>query len=196
LQGDTHSHDGWKEGEALDYTPHTDEDIRAMLATVGAESIEELFSPIPPSVRLRRDLALPGPMTEADVVALLEGLAGQNRSIDSMACFAGGGAYDHYIPAAVRHLAYRAEFATSYTPYQPELSQGVLGVLFEYQSMVCELAGMDVANASLYDGAASLVEAVNLAAGATGRSKVVVTQALNPNERAVLETAGGGPGAP
>ncbi len=178
----------------MDYTPHTDEDVRAMLATVGAESIEELFSPIPPSVRLRRDLALPGPMTEADVVALLEGLARQNRSIDSMACFAGGGAYDHYIPAAVRHLAYRAEFATSYTPYQPELSQGVLGVLFEYQSMVCELAGMDVANASLYDGAASLVEAGNLAARATGRSKVVVTQALNPNYRAVLETAGAGPG--
>ncbi|HEX9316489.1 MAG TPA: aminomethyl-transferring glycine dehydrogenase subunit GcvPA [Actinomycetota bacterium] len=178
----------------MDYTPHTDEDVRAMLATVGAESIEELFSPIPPSVRLRRDLALPAPMTEADVVALLEGLARQNRSIDSMACFAGGGAYDHYIPAAVRHLAYRAEFATSYTPYQPELSQGVLGVLFEYQSMVCELAGMDVANASLYDGAASLVEAVNLAAGATRRDRVVVTQALNPNYRAVLETAGAGPG--
>src|SRR5438445_1337452 len=165
-----------------------------MLATVGAESIEELFSPIPPSVRLRRDLALPAPMTEADVVALLEGLARQNRSIDSMACFAGGGAYDHYIPAAVRHLAYRAEFATSYTPYQPEVSQGVLGALFEYQSMVCELTGMDVANASLYDGASALVEAVNLAAGATGRHRIVVSRAVNPNYRAVLETNGAGPG--
>src|SRR5439155_6667132 len=98
-----------------------------------------------------------------------------NRSVDSMACFAGGGAYDHYIPAALRHLAYRAEFTTSYTPYQHELSQGVLGVLFEFQGMVCELAGMDVGNASLYDGAASLVEAVNLAAGATRRNRVVVT---------------------
>ncbi len=163
-----------------------------MLATIGAESIEELFSPIPSSVRLQRDLALPPPMTEAGVVGLLEGLARANRPADSMACFAGGGAYDHYIPAVVRHLAYRAEFATSYTPYQPELSQGVLGVLFEYQSMVCELSGMDVANASLYDGAAALVEAVNLATGATRRSKVVVTQALNPNYRTVLETAGAG----
>ena len=89
----------------MDYTPHTDEDVRAMLATIGAESIEELFSPIPPSVRLQRDLALPGPMSEAGVVALLEDLARQNRSVDSMACFGGGGAYDHYIPAAVRHLA-------------------------------------------------------------------------------------------
>src|SRR3981081_1215475 len=132
-----------------------------MLATVGAESIEELFSPIPSSVRLQRDLALPGPMTEAGVVELLEGLARQNRPVDSIACFARGGASAHSIPAAVRHLAYRAEFATSYTPYQPELSQGVLGVLFEYQSMVCELAGMDVANASLYDGPASPRDAAN-----------------------------------
>src|SRR6266705_2312543 len=130
-----------------------------MLEVLGADSIEELFSPIPSSVRLNRPLRLPPPMTEAGVVDLLEGVARQNRPIDTMACFAGGGAYDHYVPAPVRHLAYRAEFATSYTPYQPELSQGVLGVLFEYQSMVCELAGMDVANASLYDGAASLVEA-------------------------------------
>src|SRR5260370_41214743 len=111
-------------------------------------------------------------MTEADVVALLEGLARQNRSIDSMACFAGGGAYDHYVPSPVRHLAYRAEFATSYTPYQPELSQGVLGVRFEYHSMVCELAAMGVANASLYDGAAARAEAANLAPGATRRSRV------------------------
>jgi glycine dehydrogenase subunit 1 len=178
----------------VDYTPHTDDDIRAMLATVGADSVEELFSPIPSSVRLQRGLALPEPMTEAGVVGMMEELARQNRPADSMACFAGGGAYDHYVPSPVRHLAYRAEFATSYTPYQPELSQGVLGVLFEYQSMVCELAGMDVANASLYDGAASLVEAMNLATGATRRSRVVVTQALNPNYRTVLETAGAGPG--
>ena len=163
-----------------------------MLAAVGAGSIDELFSPIPASVRLQRDLALPEPMTEAGVVAMMEDLARLNRPVDTMACFAGGGAYDHYIPSPVRHLAYRAEFATSYTPYQPELSQGVLGVLFEYQSMVCELTGMDVANASLYDGAAALVEAVNLATSATKRDKVVVTQALNPNYRTVLETAAAG----
>ena len=178
----------------MDYTPHTEEDVRAMLAAIGAESIDELFSPIPPSLRLQGDLRLPPPVTEAEVVGVMEDLARRNRPIGGMACFAGGGAYDHYIPAAVRHLAYRAEFATSYTPYQPEVSQGVLGALFEYQSMVCELTGMDVANASLYDGASALVEAVNLAAGATGRHRIVVSRAVNPNYRAVLETNGAGPG--
>ena len=178
----------------MDYTPHTDSDIEAMLATVGVGSIEDLFSPIPDSVRLRQALRLPPPMAEAEVVSLMEEIARANRPAHTMACFAGGGAYDHYAPSVVRHLAYRAEYATSYTPYQPELSQGVLGVLFEYQTMVCELSGMDVANASLYDGAASLVEAVHLATGATGRSRVVVSQALNPNYRQVLETNGAGPG--
>jgi len=178
----------------MDYTPHTEDDVRAMLEVLGAGSVDELFSPIPASLRLGRPLRLPSPMTEDGVVGLLEGIARQNQPADAMACFAGGGAYDHYVPAVVRHLAYRAEFATSYTPYQPELSQGVLGALFEFQSMVCELSGMDVANASLYDGAASLVEAVHLATGATRRSRVVVTQALNPNYRRVLKTAAAGPG--
>ena len=178
----------------MDFTPHTEEDVQAMLATIGVASIDDLFSPIPPGLRLGRDLALPEPLPEAEVVSLMEGLAARNRPADSLVCFAGGGAYDHYVPAVVRHLAYRAEFATSYTPYQPELSQGVLGALFEFQSMICELTGMDVANASLYDGASALVEAVNLATGATGRSTVVLSGALNPNYQAVVKTHGAGPG--
>ena len=176
----------------MDFTPHTPEDIEAMLSTIGVDAIGELFSAIPPAVRLGRDLRLAPPMSEAEVSGALEDLAALNRATDSLVCFAGGGAYDHYIPAVVRHLAFRAEFATSYTPYQPELSQGVLGALFEFQTMICELTGMEVANASLYDGASALVEAVNLATGATGRRRVVVSGAVNPNYRAALHTAAAG----
>jgi glycine dehydrogenase subunit 1 len=185
---------GFQERNGLDFTPHTPADIEAMLAVIGVNGIGELFSSIPPAVRLGRDLDLPPGLAEAEVASALEDLAALNQSADTMACFAGGGAYDHYIPAVVRHLAYRAEFATSYTPYQPELSQGVLGALFEFQSMVCELTGMDVANASLYDGASALIEAVNLATGATGRRVVVVSGAVNPNYRGALHTAGAGGG--
>jgi len=178
----------------VDYTPHTEEDIRQMLEAIGVPSVESLFEPVPGTVRLDRPLGLPPPMSESEVFDLMAGLARRNRTTDELRCFAGGGAYDHYVPAAVRHLAYRAEFATSYTPYQPELSQGVLGALFEFQTMVCELTGMDIANAGIYDGASSLVEAINLAASATGRTKVVVSEAVNPHYRAVLETFGRGPG--
>lgn len=178
----------------MDFTPHTDQDVAAMLNTIGAVSVADLFSPIPDAVRLGRALDLPGPLAEVEVLADLEAMARLNRPTDQLACFAGGGAYDHYVPSAVRALAFRAEFATSYTPYQPELSQGVLGVLFEFQTMICELTGMDVANASLYDGASALVEAVHLATGATRRQDVVVSEALNPNYRAVLETHAAGPG--
>lgn len=174
----------------MDYTPHTEEDIRAMLGTIGVSEISDLFQAIPEEVKFHRPLAIPPPMAESEVFDLLGGLAKRNQSTDELRCFAGGGAYDHYVPAPVRHLAYRAEFATSYTPYQPELSQGVLGALFEYQTMVCELTGMEVSNASVYDGASALVEAVNLATGATGRKKVVVSAAVNPDYRRVLETFG------
>jgi glycine cleavage system P protein (glycine dehydrogenase) subunit 1 len=178
----------------MDYTPHTEQDVAEMLETIGLSRVDDLFSQIPDELRLKRPLDIPPPLAESEVLGLVSSLARRDRSTDEMVCFAGGGAYDHYVPAAVRHLAYRAEFATSYTPYQPELSQGVLGALFEYQTMICELTGMEVANASLYDGASALVEAVNLATAATGRKRVVVTGALNPNYRAVLETFGRGLG--
>lgn len=174
----------------MDYTPHTDEDVSQMLETIGVSSIDDLFEPVPSKLRLGRKLAIAPPLSESEVFDLISGVAATNKATDQLISFAGGGAYDHYIPAAVRALAYRSEFVTSYTPYQPELSQGVLGALFEYQTMMCELTGMEVANASLYDGASALVEAVNLATSATGRKKIVVTAALNPNYRSVLETFG------
>ena len=178
----------------MDYTPHTEEDISQMLETIGVASVDDLFEPVPSQLRLGRKLAIAPPLSESEVFELISGIAATNTATDRLISFAGGGAYDHYIPAAVRAVAYRSEFVTSYTPYQPELSQGVLGALFEYQTMMCELTGMEVANASLYDGASALVEAVNLAASATGRKKIVVTAALNPNYRSVLETFGAGLG--
>jgi glycine dehydrogenase subunit 1 len=178
----------------MDYTPHTDDDVRAMLETIGVGGIDDLFEGVPASVRLDRRLAVPPPMAEDEVLGLMEGLAARNRPAGDLLCFAGGGAYDHYVPAPVRHLAFRSEFATSYTPYQPELSQGVLGALFEFQTMVCELTGMEVANASLYDGSSALVEAVNLATSATNRTKIVVSEAVSPAYRRVLATFGKGLG--
>src|SRR5438045_5066005 len=126
------------------------------------------------------------------LVADLRALAGANRHVDEMVCFAGGGAYDHYIPAAVWALAGRSELYTSYTPYQPEVSQGVLQALFEYQSLICDLTALDVSNASLYDGATALVEAVNMARHATGRSRILVSEAVDPRYWETLRTYGGG----
>ncbi|MGH2769831.1 MAG: aminomethyl-transferring glycine dehydrogenase subunit GcvPA [Actinomycetota bacterium] len=178
----------------MDYTPHTEEDIARMLEVLGAGSVQDLFDQVPPSLRLARPLELPPPMAEVEVADHVARLSGANRPTDRLICFAGGGAYDHYVPAVVRHLAFRGEFATSYTPYQPEASQGVLGALFEYQTMICELTGMEVANASLYDGASALVEGVNLAVGATGRDTIVVSEAVHPHYRQVLESLGAGLG--
>src|SRR5581483_3877817 len=137
------------------FVPHTGAEIEAMLGFLGLERLEDLFAHIPPAVRLADGLAVEPGRSEADVLEVLGGLAGRNRPAGSAAgarqliCFAGGGAYEHEIPSAVRALAGRSEFVTSYTPYQPELSQGVLQALFEYQTMLCRLTGMDVANASL-----------------------------------------------
>ncbi|MBA2273885.1 MAG: aminomethyl-transferring glycine dehydrogenase subunit GcvPA [Actinobacteria bacterium] len=158
-----------------------------MLETIGVDGIESLFEPIPRSVRLETPLELPPALSEPELVDELSALASVNRAQD-LVCFAGGGVYDHYIPAAVRSLAARAEFATSYTPYQAEMSQGILQALFEFQSLVCEIYGMDVANASLYDGANSVVEAVNLAVRATGKERVLVASTLHPHYTDVLRT--------
>lgn len=178
----------------MDYTPHTEEDIEAMLDVIGVAGISDLFEPIPEALRLGRPLNLDPPLAESELLDLLTAHARRNTSTADLKCFAGGGAYDHYVPAPVRALAYRSEFATSYTPYQPELSQGVLGALFEFQTMICELFGMEVSNASLYDGASAMVEAANLAASVTGRTRIVVSEAIHPNYRKVLQTLGAGPG--
>jgi glycine dehydrogenase subunit 1 len=174
------------------FAPHTDEDTQAMLTACGLESLDDLFSHIPANLTLDRELAIPEGLSEMELTAELRRLAGRNRHVDELVCFAGGGAYDHYVPAAVWALAGRSELYTSYTPYQPELSQGVLQALFEYQSMICELTGLDASNASLYDGPTALVEAVHMATGATGRSRVLVSGALDHRYLKTLATYGAG----
>ncbi|MGI8775435.1 MAG: aminomethyl-transferring glycine dehydrogenase subunit GcvPA [Actinomycetota bacterium] len=169
----------------MDFIPHTDADRAAMLESIGVASMDELFASIPTDVRFSGDLEVPQELNEVDLVDHVTRLAQRNRPLT---CFAGGGTYEHHVPAVVRALASRGEFATSYTPYQPELSQGVLQAVYEFQTMVCELYGMDVANASLYDGASALVEAVNLAVRVTTRERIVLAGTIHPHHLAVLRT--------
>ena len=169
----------------MDFTPHTAADVDRMLAALGLDSCEALFAHLPVAVRPARPLDLPAPLAEAEVMEHLDALAGRNRTL---VCFAGGGIYDHYLPPVVQALAMRPEFVTSYTPYQSEVSQGVLQALFEYQSMIAALTGLPVANASLYDGATAALEAANLAVGATGRRSLWVSRGLSPQARAVVAT--------
>ncbi|MGH2748131.1 MAG: aminomethyl-transferring glycine dehydrogenase subunit GcvPA [Actinomycetota bacterium] len=172
----------------MDFVPHTPEDDAAMLAAIGLDRIEDLFEPIPSDVRVGRPLEVPAELSEPELLEHLATLAGRCEGAAQLRCFAGGGAYDHHLPPVVRALAGRAELSTSYTPYQPELSQGVLQALFEFQTLVCEIFGLEVANASLYDGAAALVEGVNLAVRATGRDRVVIGETVHPHYVAVLKT--------
>jgi len=176
------------------FAPHTDDDVREMLARIGLDGLDALFDQIPPSVRLDRPLDLPEGISEMEILADLRALAAADRNADDLVCFAGAGAYDHYVPSVVWALAGRSEFYTSYTPYQPELSQGVLQALFEYQSMICELTGLEVSNASLYDGATALAEAVNLARSSQGRDRVLVSEAVDPRYLETLRTYGRGAG--
>ena len=176
------------------FAPHTDDDVREMLARIGIDGLDALFEQIPPSVRLDGPLDLPTGVSEMEILADLRALAATDRNADDLVCFAGAGAYDHYVPSLVWALAGRSEFYTSYTPYQPELSQGVLQALFEYQSMICELTGLDVSNASLYDGATALAEAVNLARSSLGRDRVLVSGGVDPRYVETLRTYGRGAG--
>ena len=172
----------------MDFIPHTPEDDRAMLEAIGLSSIAELFESIPESVRRDDPLDVPESLSEPELLDHLGDLASRSKGAADLVCFAGGGSYDHHIPPVVKALAGRAEFATSYTPYQPELSQGVLQALYEFQTLVCEIYGMEVANASLYDGANALVEGVNLAVRTTGRHRVVVGRTVHPHYVDVLRT--------
>lgn len=167
----------------LRYLPHTEEDIRRMLETVGARSIEDLFGSVPKGQRLSKPLNLPGPLSEHDLLNHMESLQGT-----LFASFLGGGAYRHFIPSVISHLTSRSEFYTAYTPYQPEISQGTLQAIFEYQTLMCQLTGMEVSNASMYDGASSLAEAVSMAARVTGRKKVLLSRAVHPEYRQVIQT--------
>ena len=177
------------------YISNTPAQQKEMLRTVGAKSVEDLLSPIPPKARLSRPLNLPGALAEADLVGHMRGLAARNADSDEFVCFLGGGAYDHYIPSPINHLISRGEFFTAYTPYQPEASQGTLRTIYEYQTLICELTGMEVANASLYDGASSLGEAALMAQAATeGRDQLVISRGVNPLYRQVVATYVEGPG--
>lgn len=172
----------------MPFIPHTQQDIRQMLESIGVDDVETLFCEIPQSLRLDRPLELGEPRSETEVLKELQDLAQANATSVSHASFLGGGAYNHFIPAAVDHLISRSEFYTAYTPYQPEISQGTLQAIFEFQSMICQLTGMDVANASLYDGASGTAEAVLMAMRATRRNKVVISSALHPDYRQTIAT--------
>jgi glycine dehydrogenase subunit 1 len=171
----------------MEFIPHTPDDDREMLETVGVETLSALFDAVPEDLRLRAPLDVPPELSEPELLDHIRSLA-EDSPAARLTCFAGGGAYEHFVPAVARALASRGEFATSYTPYQPELSQGVLQAVFEFQTLVCELYGMEVANASLYDGASALVEGVNLAVRTTGRERVLISDCVHPHYLQVLDT--------
>jgi len=172
----------------MSYIQNTDADRREMLARIGVSSLEELLEPIPEAIRLKRPLALEGALSESEVAAHLKALAAKNRPATESASFLGGGIYDRYVPALVRYVTSRSEFYTSYTPYQAEVSQGTLQAIYEYQSLICRLTGMDAANASMYDGATALVEAILMAAGIKGGGAALVPRALSPRYKEVARS--------
>jgi glycine cleavage system P protein (glycine dehydrogenase) subunit 1 len=172
----------------MTYVPNTTAEQQTMLRSVGAETIEDLLAPIPKAVRLQRPLNLPAALPEPDLKRLMQGMAELNADLDHYPSYLGAGSYDHVVPSVVPHLVKRSEFYTSYTPYQPEFSQGMLQAMYEYQTMICQISGMDVANASLYDGSTGVVEASLLAVGPSGRGEVLVSRALDPQYRATLRT--------
>ncbi len=167
----------------MPYVPHTEDDVRAMLATIGVDSIDDLFAEISKDMR-PKSFDLPEGLSEMEVLTKLEGLA--NKNATDRVSFLGAGFYDHYIPAAVDALTMRGEFYTAYTPYQPEASQGTLQAIFEYQTAVCRLLGMECSNASVYDGGTALYEALMMAVRKTKRRKIIVSEALNPIYRVML----------
>jgi glycine cleavage system P protein (glycine dehydrogenase) subunit 1 len=172
----------------VSFTSLTDEDRAAMLAAIGVESVAELFAEIPADVRLDRPLRVDPALTEAELWAHLSELAGRNSGTGSELSFLGAGVYDHYVPAVVDAVMQRGELLTAYTPYQPEMSQGTLQAIFEYQTAICELTGMDVSNASGYDGTTVAADACFVAKQTTGRTKVVLAETLNPQVRQVVRT--------
>lgn len=171
------------------YLPHTENDVQQMLATIGVADVEDLFSGVPAACRLARPLDVAPARSESEALALLSDLSRSNAAVTDWDSFLGGGAYNHFVPAVVDHLISRSEFYTAYTPYQPEISQGTLQAIFEFQTLICQLTGMDIANASMYDGASACAEAVLLALrGAKKRNRVLLSRALNPQYRQTVAT--------
>ncbi|MGH2978142.1 MAG: glycine dehydrogenase, partial [Solirubrobacterales bacterium] len=177
------------------YTSATERDREQMLAAVGAASVEELFEDIPPSVRLERPLDLPAGMPEAEVYERLAELGSRNANAETEITFLGAGMYDHYVPAIVDSITQRSEFLTPYTPYQPEISQGTLQAMFEFQTAISELTGLPVASAGLYEMPSSVASAGYLAKNATGRDRFLVSRGLHPHAREALATYAAGFGA-
>ena len=170
----------------MSYVPHSQADVREMLKTIGIASPDELFATIPAALKLKRPLAIPEALSEWDTMRAVTAIAGEDPPL---VCFAGGGLYDHWVPSIVDHVLRRSEFYTAYTPYQPEVSQGTLQVIYEFQTMMCELSGMDVANASMYDGASACAEAAILAGGVKkDRHTVVMAHTVHPHYRSVTQT--------
>lgn len=173
----------------MPYIPHTEEDVREMLAVIGASSIEDLFADVPKNLRIQGNLDVPVSLDEHRLLGHMFELSRKNKNVLSdLVCFLGAGMYDRYIPASVGALISRGEFLTAYTPYQPEFSQGYLQTIYEFQTMVAQLYGMDLANASMYDGATAMAEAAVLAYGVTGRTVIKVSDAVHPHYRQVLDT--------
>ncbi len=170
------------------YLPMTENDQNEMLAAIGVNSVNELFNDIPEQVRFKGDLKIKAAKSESTLLKELTQLAGKNADLKTHTSFLGAGVYDHYIPTIVDHVISRSEFYTAYTPYQPEISQGELQAIFEFQTMICELTGMEVANSSMYDGGTALAEAAMLSAGQTRRKKVLVSSAVHPEAKEVLKT--------
>jgi glycine dehydrogenase subunit 1 len=170
------------------YIGNTDEDREQMLKEIGYPDIESLFKAVPDSVHLKTKLNIPQAQSEIELVNNMKSLSKENLNTDDYACFLGAGAYDHFIPAAIDQLISRQEFYTAYTPYQPEISQGTLQAIFEYQTMISELTGLPVANASMYDGATALTEAAIMACDATKRNEILIASSVHPESRQVLET--------
>lgn len=170
------------------YLPITDADRDKMLGTIGAANIEELFEQVPQVARIKGELDLPEGLDETGLIRCFSELANKNCGASDLICFLGAGIYDHYIPSVVRHMASREEFLTSYTPYQAEASQGMLQAIYEYQTLICRLTGMDVSNASMYDGSTALAEAAVMVHGTSGKKQVVVSSAVHPSYREVLRT--------
>src|SRR3954468_15576363 len=171
------------------YIANTPDDVRVMLAAIGLDSLDQLFDMIPAEYRLDRPLDIPEALCELELTRQVGGLLAANAGADARVCFLGGGSYDHFIPAVVDNLAARGEYYTAYTPYQPEASQGTLQATFEYQTLVTQLTGMDVANASLYDGGSAVAEAALMALTVTRRlGRVVVAGSVHPEYRQILST--------
>jgi len=178
----------------MSYTPHTPDDEREMLAVLGLERLEDLFESIPRALRLERPLDVPRGRSETEILREFARLAGKNTRMDTRPSFLGAGVYPRFVPSAVDALASRGEFNTAYTPYQPEASQGTLQAIFEYQTMICRLSAMEIANASMYDGATALAEAVLMALGAAGKGprhgarRVLLAEGIHPEYRRTVET--------